>query len=262
MIAKEWRDARWKLIAAAVPVVLYALILSPYAEFIEEARRVPSENPVEVALRDLSDLYYLGGLFVLMPLAGFLGVASISGEVSNGTILQMLSRPVSRAHVLLVKYAVGAGTLLLAAVLGKVLLIGMAAIRGYPLGQLRVLETVVSVFVLWLGMLFVLGTAMLVSTIFRGVLASFVACTVALLAAFALPHTFLELFMPSTAALTELSTRLALFTYWTPAYYYYGDLRDTSIGIGGFTAANFLVCLISAGIPLLAALWLFRRKAY
>jgi hypothetical protein len=30
----------------------------------------------------------------------------------------------------------------------------------------------------------------------------------------------------------------------------------------GFTVTNFLVVLIAAALPLLAALWLFNRKAY
>jgi hypothetical protein len=60
MVAKEWRDARWKLLVAAVPVVLLIFLLSPYEEFVEEASRMPAEDPVESALRDLSDLYYMG----------------------------------------------------------------------------------------------------------------------------------------------------------------------------------------------------------
>lgn len=259
MISKEWRDARWKFLVATVPVVLFLFMVSPYAEFVEEARHIPSEDSVQNALRDLSDLYYLGGLLVLTPLAAFLGVASVSGE-AGGTILQLLSRPVSRARVLLVKYGVGAGTLLLAAVLGKVALIAMAALRGYPLGQLNTLEVFISVFVLWLGVLFVLGTALLVSVLFQTVIASIVACALTLSLVFALPVVVAALH-PSGLAF-ELSLRMELYTYWMPAYYYYGDPRNVSVGIGGFTAANFLVCLVSAAIPLLATLWLFRRKEY
>lgn len=261
VIAREWRAARWKLLVAAVPVALYISVLSPYAEFVEEARRIPSVNPVETALRDLSDSYYLGVLFVLMPLAAFLGVASISDEAGSGTLFQILSRPVSRVRMLLTKYAVGAGVLLLAAVSGKVVLTGAAAIRGYPLGEVRVVEAVTSVLVSWSGVLFVFGTAILVSTAFRSVLASAAACALTLPLVFALPHVIPALFMRSTAALGELSLRLTLFAYWVPPYYY-GDPRDDTVGIGGFTTANFLVCLISAALPLLAALCLFQRKEY
>jgi ABC-type transport system involved in multi-copper enzyme maturation permease subunit len=257
MIAKEWRDARWKFLVAAVPVVLLVFMLSPYQEFVEEAERYSGENAVEIALRDLSDVYYLGGFFVLLPLAALLGVAMISGEVSNGTILLLLSRPISRTRLLLTKYAVGAGTLLVAAVLGEILLIGAAAIRGYPIGQLRLLEAVLSVLVLWLGLLFVLGTALLVSVVCRGVIASVVACALVLFFVFWVPSVLWELFPASFPY--DLSMRLQLLTYWMPAYYYYGP---ESYGVGGFAITNFLVCLTAAALPLLAALRLFNRRAY
>ncbi len=119
-----------------------------------------------------------------------------------------------------------------------------------------------SVFVLWLGMLFVLGTALLVSVIFRSVLASVVAFALTLTLVFALPISILNLYLSSTGELSVLATRLTLFSYWMPAHYYYGDLRDTGMGLGGFTAAKFLVCLTSAALPLLAAVWIFRRRSY
>lgn len=271
MIAKEWRDARWKVFIAAVPIVLLVFLLSPYEEFVKEASRMPAEDPVDNALRDLNDLFYMGGFFVLLPLAALLGAPSISGEVSSGTILLLLSKPVGRTRLLLTKYAVYAGTLLCAAVLGKVLLISVAAARGYPLGQMRVLEAVLSVFVLWLGVLSVLGIGLLVSIIFRSVVTSLLACASSLLLVFALPWYVLDLAARLQGYPVDFPyvwpERVALLTYWMPAYYYsYGGVRlregYASVGIGGFTTTNFLVCLISAAAPLLVALWLFRRKAY
>jgi hypothetical protein len=52
---------------------------------------------------------------------------------------------------------------------------------------------------------------------------------------------------------------LTLLTYWMPTRYYYFDPFH---GSGGFAIINFVVCLIAAALPLLAALWLFNRKAY
>ncbi|CAA9445666.1 MAG: Efflux ABC transporter, permease protein [uncultured Rubrobacteraceae bacterium] len=258
MVAKEWRDARWKLLVAAVPVALAAFFLvSPYEDVARMVQGIPGEDPVRIALRDINDLYYFGGLFVLLPLAALLGVTSISGEVGNSAIFLLLSRPVSRTRLLLTKYAVGAGVLLAAAVLGKVLLLTVAAARRYPLGQMRVTEAVLSVLVLWLGVLFVLGTALFVSIIFHNITVSIVACALTLLLVFALPVVVAGVFPMGYAA--ELSLRLELYTYWMPAYYYYSN---GSYGVGGFTGTNFLVCLVSAIIPLLTALWLFRRKAY
>lgn len=258
MVAKEWRDARWKLLVATVPVVLLAFpFVTPYEDVVRMVQDIPGEDPVSYALRDLSDLYFFGGLFVLLPLAAFLGVASISGEVSSGTISFLLSRPVSRTRVLFVKYAISAGVLLVAAVSGKVLLLTVAAVRGYPMGEMPVLETVLSVLVMWLGVLFVLGTALLVSTIFRGILASIAACTLTLFLVFALPVVVAYLF--PAGYLWSLSMRLELFTYWVPTSHYYSDYV---YGIGGFALTNFLVCLISAAMPFVATLRLFNRKAY
>jgi ABC-type transport system involved in multi-copper enzyme maturation permease subunit len=104
LIAKEWRDARWRFLVAAVPVVLLVFLIAPYEDVVRMVKGMPDEDPVTIALRDISDLYYFGGLFVLLPLAALLGVASISGEVSNGAIFLLLSRPVSRTRLLLSKW--------------------------------------------------------------------------------------------------------------------------------------------------------------
>jgi ABC-2 type transport system permease protein len=258
MIAKEWRDARWKFLIALVLVVLWLFLLTPYDEFVAETMKyAPNEDPGKDALYDIGELYYVGGFFVLLPLAAFLGVASVSAEVNNGTILLLLSRPVSRTRLLLSKYAVGAATLLIAAVSGKLLLIAAAAVRGYPVGQLGIMEAMLSVVVLWLGVLFVLGTALLISTIFRSIIASILACALTLFLIFALPTIGAE-FYPWGYPY-ELSLRLTLLTYWMPTYYYY---PNDFYGIGGFALTNFLVCLIVAALPLLASLCLFNRKAY
>ena len=258
MIAKEWRDARWKLAVGAVPVALAAFFLvTPYEEVVRMVQGIPGEDPARIALRDLNDLYYLGGLFALLPLAALLGATSISGEVGNGAIFLLLSRPVSRTRLLLTKYAIGAGVLLSAAVLGKVLLLAVAAARGYPLGQMRVTEAVLSVVVLWLGVLFVLGTALLVSVAFQSITVSVVACALALFCVFVVPVFAARLYPSGYAA--ELSLRVELFTYWVPAYYYYPDASNS---IGGFTPINFVVCLTAAAVPLFAALWVFDRRAY
>lgn len=48
MIAKEWREARWKLLVAALPVVLAVLFLvSPYEDVVRMVQGIPGEDPVE-----------------------------------------------------------------------------------------------------------------------------------------------------------------------------------------------------------------------
>lgn len=258
MVAKEWRDARWKLLVATVPVALLAFsIVTPHEDIVRMVQGIPGEDPASNALRDLSDLYYFGGLSVLLPLAALLRVASISGEVGSSTVFLLLSRPVSRTRLLLTKYVVSAGVLLVAAAGGKVLLLAVATVRGYPLGEIRILETVLSVLVLWLGVLFVLGTALLVSTVFRSILASIGACALVLFLVFALP--IIIAYSYPAGYLWSLSIRLELYTYWVPTYSYYSN---DFYGIGGFALTNFAVCLTAAALPLLAALWLFNRTAY
>ncbi len=234
MIAKEWRDARWRFLVAAVPVVLVVFFLvTPYEDVVRMVEGIPGEDPVDIALRDISDLYYFGGLFVLLPLAALLGVTSISGEVGNDAIFLLLSRPASRTRLLLTKYAISAGVLLVAAVLGKVLVLAVAAARGYPIGQMQSTEAVLSVLVLWLGVLFVLGTALLVSVLFRSITASIVACALTLFLVFALP-VVVTAFYPAGYA-SELALRLELYTYWMPAYYYYPDDFYSIVTAGEFS---------------------------
>ena len=51
----------------------------------------------------------------------------------------------------------------------------------------------------------------------------------------------------------EAVQRAIIPYYWSSKALYLGD---------SFAPANFAVCLVSAALPLLAALWLFRRKGY
>lgn len=111
--------------------------------------------------------------------------------------------------------------------------------------------------VLWLGVLFVLGVAFLISVVFRDVAVSVVACAFALFLVFALPMIVAEVYPWGYPY--EMSLRLTLLTYWMPTSYYYGE---SFYGVGGFALTNFFVCLLAAVLPLFALLWWFRRKAY
>lgn len=58
MVAKEWRDARWKLLVATVPVALLAFsVVTPHEDIVRMVQGIPGEDPASNALRDLSDLY-------------------------------------------------------------------------------------------------------------------------------------------------------------------------------------------------------------
>lgn len=254
MIAKEWREARWKFLIAAALVLVLTLNLTPYEELV---KYVPDTSvPAARATYELFLFYGAGGYVVLIPLAALLGVALISGEVSGGSIFLLLSSPVSRTRLLLTKYGVCAGVLLAAALLGGVTLFVAAEERGYPLESLRFSGVALSAALIWLGSLFVLGVALLASILFRGVIGSVVATALALALIFELPNLMLTLSYAGffSEPLQELSDKLP----WLPLYWY-----SKSLYMGrSFVPTYFFVSTVAAAVPLLAALWIFNRKAY
>ena len=135
MIAKELRDGWWKFAVATLLVLVVVLAFPVPAQYEEivKAYDPPSTSPLEVAIREMFALYTAGGFFVLVPLAALLGGTLVSSEVSGNTIYLLFSRPMSRWRLLLVKYAVCAAILFVAAVSGSVLLVLVASSKGYPL---------------------------------------------------------------------------------------------------------------------------------
>lgn len=266
MIAKEWWDVRWKF-GAGVLLLLVLLVTfplpTPYADILETVRTWPTGDPafprpkpVDLALEELSLIYGVGGGLLLIPSALLLGAGLISSEAKNNTIFLLLSKPASRTRVLLTKYSVCAVVLLGAAVLGGVALIVAAWGKGYPLGSLHVFGVLLSMVLLWLGSLFVLGMALFFSVVFGDVIKSLVAAGVAVFLALSPDNWMNYLFWDEYHALglsEHFPRAVTLFYYWFSERSYLGE---------GLTPTNFLVCLVAAAVPLLAALWLFRRKAY
>lgn len=273
MISKEWRDAHWKL-AIGVLFFMYLMAVAPlpYEVILNETRNPPTAgpdgspipqeflvpgNPVEYAMQDMGWIYGDVGAPILAALAAFLGVALISREMSQGTILLMLSKPVSRTRLLLEKYAVGAGTLLAAALLGSVGLAISVAVRGYPMSELSLVGIAFSTLLIWLGSLCVLSLALLFSVLLGSVLKSFIATAIAVYMVFAFPRDFLNYSLWVEYHRLGVSEKfvegLSLRQYWTSESLYMGE----SLGL-----VSFLICMIAATVPLLAALWIFNRKAY
>lgn len=232
MIAKEWRDAWWKLLAAAVAVVPSVLIVAEYLPPYRSSGRVAEEFSPQIAVNHLSNVYS-GGATALGSLAALLGVALVSKEAARGTIFLLLSRPVGRTRVLLTKYAVCAGILLAAAASGQALLLVVAfATKGYPPGLVTVSGVVLSTVLVWLGSLPVLGAALIFSVVFRNATAS------------------------------VAGAALVFFAYWFFAALGFGYQGGTLYAGPNLAPTDFLVGLTAAALPLLAALWLFRRRAY
>ncbi len=282
MVAKEWRDARWKLAAAMVLTLLLVPSLAPYEEIVRLAQNVVTElpdgtqipesqrlstDPAEYAVQDMASLYGVGGVAILLPLAALLGVGLVSSEVGSGTILLLLSKPNGRTRALLTKYAVCAVTLLVAAIFGASLLTAGAAARGYPFEQFSLAGVMLSVLLLWLGALFVLGIALLASVVFRNLVSSVAATALVLYGVLsAAPQFLLSIFYAYQIRYTDARPGMerpgtvetfiqnsGLVRYWTSEEMFMGE---------GFAATSFLICLIAAGVPLLVALLLFHRKAY
>jgi hypothetical protein len=118
-----------------------------------------------------------------------------------------------------------------------VALIITAAIAGYPqqLGGI-----IISTVLLWLGVLFVLGLALLFSVLFKDVLRPLL-CTLVITILAIIPG-----FFPNWGA-------WSLLGYWSSQAAYLGQ---------SFPTKELIICLVAAALPLFLALILFRRQAY
>lgn len=310
MVAKEWYDARWKLLIGVLAFLIFVSVAPrPYERIVAETERqieyikkdiatpgrpgVPEEveistprnyeeqqrkelermqKPgfrVETARWEIMDIHYGGNFVILMPLAGLLGVALVSGEVGRGSIFLLLSRPLTRTRALLTKYAVCGVSLLVVATIGVVGTFVSAHVHAYPRGSLRVAEILVSSALFWLGSLFVLGLALLLSVVLGDTIKSVVATVLALYLIVTGPgllnslaqwlfwddQDYVRGFQNSQEweAWNRPFESLNLLNYWTATDPFTGEWVATR---------NLIVCLVAATLPLLVALWLFRRRAY
>jgi ABC-2 type transport system permease protein len=280
VISKEWQEARWKFVVGTLLfLVIVAVNLSPY-RFIRMDIEIPPppimggasstpfgeqvSDPLEWAVTNLW-FSYATGKSVLALLAVVLGIGFFSGEVSRGTIFLLLSKPLGRVRMFFVKYAVGALALLAIAALGSVGLILIASYKGYPLSHMSVIGMTLSTLLLWLGSLSILGLTLLISVVFDDVIRSTSVALALTLLVFVLPldlafgapdertNRFLAEADPEPASHAGLARGAALTFYWSSENLYQGK---------ALVPTHFLVCLIAAVLPLLAALWMFRRKAY
>ena len=250
MAVKELIEARWKaIIGVAVCAVIAGALAGTY-DLIKNLltsstlQQVPQslQSQVQQVLGSY-DVYVWGQWFskngaeVVAVLAAVLGCGLIGAEANKGTIFFLLSKPVSRVRVLLVKYAVSAGLLLAMIAAGSVAIVVAAAIVGHPQSISGVLLSTV---LLWLGTLFVLGLALLFSILFKDVLWPLV---------FALIITILT----SIPGLIPGWSDWSLPGYWSSQAAYLGQ---------EFPVKALLICLVAAVVPLILAIPLFQKRAY
>ncbi len=278
MIAKELRNVWWMLIVGAL-IFLPTLASgpTPYAQLVEIAKsepellalQVPSiyeqdtkipEDPVIFAAEEMALFFGGVGKTFLIPVAAVLGIGLISAEAGRDTIYFLLSRPISRTHVLLAKYAAGALALLGVAVLFGVGLIVSAGARGYPMDHLNPIGIALSILLLWLGSLSVFGLALALSVVLKNLIWSAVAILALLALTWSLSNLlvgfWMNYFLDDHEALglsAEVVQRAMFPYYWSSKSLFLGR---------SLASTNFAFCLITAVLPLLAALWSFNRKAY
>jgi ABC-2 type transport system permease protein len=256
MIVKEFIEARWKAIIGSVVAVLATAALASTYNLIKSvlagpltgnaAQQIPSQ--LQGTIQQLMGSYdgYIwsqwfskDGPEFLALLAAVLGASLIASEVSKGTIFFLLSKPVSRDRVLLTKYLVSALILLGVLLLSGLTILIVAALVGHPQNVGGVL---ISTVLLWLGMLFILGLALLFSVLFHDMLRPLI---------FSLLFTLL-LSVPGFIPNATLNAWNLTF-YWSDFAAYEGTI---------FPLKALLICLMAAIVPVALAVPLFRKKAY
>lgn len=233
----------------------------------EYLREMQSPGYVEdVARSELRDISAYRNLTILVPLAGLLGIGLISGEVGRGSIFLILSMPVSRTRMLLTKYCVSAACLFAVAAFGGASTVLSAYALGYPSESVPVASILASTALISLGSLFVLGVALVASVIFGDVLKTLLATVATMFAILAGPdllRAFVEWVLWGEGVYSmdrrehqrwyETFDYFRLSDYWLGVQTYSGE---------AMLARSLLVCVTTAAVALLLALWMFRRKAY
>jgi ABC-type transport system involved in multi-copper enzyme maturation permease subunit len=258
MLVKELRAARWAVLAALLIVASRVLDVAT-TNLRAQTVRTLTQNidadfaPVSTGHVSAGTAYVWASfftdvnLYLLVGLGGAIfGAALIASEVSSGSIFILLSRPLSRQRILLTKYGVAAGLLLLLCGLCG----GLALLLGRWQGvELSVGGVLLSILLLWLAVLFVLSLTLLYSVLVPSALAA----------------GFLGFFT------TYLLVIVPLFHDARTHQYALGG-PDWSIGsywgtLGIYAgvespAKSLVVALVAALIPLLVAVFLFMRKAF
>jgi ABC-2 type transport system permease protein len=249
MRTKEILEARWKV---SIFALLALLIAGANVAFYPLSKNLPVRNgsvppPLQGLVQERlagfnafawAQWFQVNGPGILLLLAAILGCGLIAGEVSKGTIFFLLSKPISRERILLTKYGVSMGILFAVALTASIAVEGASIALGHPQDVLRLLIATV---LLWLGALFPLGLALFFSVVSSDSVRSLIFALLITVALALLPVT-----LPG-------GLNWSLWRYWSSLDAYLN---------GGFPLKEYLVCLVTALLPLPAALVVFRKKAY
>jgi ABC-type transport system involved in multi-copper enzyme maturation permease subunit len=251
MALKELIEARWKaIIGIAICVAIAGALAGTYDLLKNLLAQSSSLKQVPQSLQQQVqqvfgsyNVYVWGQWFgkngaeIVAVLAAVLGCSLIGAEANKGTIFFLLSKPVSRVRVLLIKYAVNAALLLAIVVAASLALLVATALTGHSqdIGGLAV-----STLLLWLGALFVLGLALLFSVLFKDILRPLVLALI-ITVLLAIPG-----FIPNWSD-------WSLPGYWSSQAAYLGQ---------EFPTKALIICLVAAVVPVLLAIPLFQKQAY
>jgi ABC-2 type transport system permease protein len=252
MVVKEFIEARWKAIIGSVVAAVAAAALAGTYNLVANAltgnatKQIPPQFQSQIQQLigsyesyTWSQWFLKTGPELLAILAAVLGASLIAGEINRGTIFFLLSKPVSRDRVLLTKYMVSALILLGAILASGIALLAVGALVGHPQ---PIGGVFISTLLLWLGMLFVLGLALLFSVLFKDVLRSLVGALLVTLV-LSLPG-----LIPNSGV-----NGWNLTLYWANFAAYQGAT---------FPLKALLICLVAGVVPLALAIPLFRKQAY
>ncbi len=250
MLVKELIEARWKVMIGAIVALVGAAAFAATYELIIGVLTGPIARQTGVGQQQIDslvkggyDVYIWSQWFsktapqILVILAAIMGAGLIASEVNKGTIFFLLSKPVSRTQVLLVKYGVNALSLLGVTLVSSVVILVAAAVRGQPVHWAGV---VVSSLLLWVGMLFPLGLATLCSILYKDIWLPLV-IAILVIVVLSLPG-----LVPGWGAWN-------LTGYWADYSAYLGN---------SFPLKGLIILLVVAALPLAAAIPLFRRQQY
>jgi ABC-type transport system involved in multi-copper enzyme maturation permease subunit len=257
VIAKELRDARWACIAGLLLLALLTYLMGTtdlHGETLLTLKQASDASFTAVAAGHISagaaalwaTFFADTALYLLVGVGGALfGARLIAEELDTGTIFVLLSRPLSRARVLLTKYGVAAGALLALCCLAGALALLIGAVQR--LHQPPIGGVVTSVALLWLGALFVLGLTLIYSVLLPN---AFAAGALGFFTAYFIVMG--PLFHNQNPGLPG-GQAWSLVTYWSSL--------DIYAGVANPFPALVIAC-IAASVPLPIALWLFRQRAY
>ncbi len=250
MAIKELIEARWKaIICGLIALVLVEVSTATYDLFKSTLNTSSMQQLPQFIQQQMQQMTSSYGLYVwgnwfskngpeiMIIMAIVLGSGLIAGEVNKGTIFFLLGKPISRERVLLIKYAISALILLAISIITGIALFVTAAIVGHPQD---IGGVVISTFLLWLGVLFGLGLALMFSVLFKDALWPLICALVITLL------TVIPSFIPDWGAWN-------LTSYWSNQTIYLGQ---------GFPFKEYVICLVAAVIPLILALMLFRKRAF